>query len=103
MINNKLSGSKSFRCEEMGSTMYIKFKMLKYVFFIHCQKFIVCTIWIVAVLIVVCFLYVVKDYRKKHPEVTVLDPPYEIQRLHNRQSMLRDVAELNLSDYHGTM
>lgn len=47
------------------------------------------------------FLFLVKDYRKKHPEVTVLDPPNAIQHLHNRQSMLQDVADLNLSDYHG--
>ncbi|KAF3434531.1 hypothetical protein FNV43_RR21616 [Rhamnella rubrinervis] len=42
-----------------------------------------------------------KDYRRKHPEVTVLDPPTAIQHLHNRQSMLKDVADLNLSDYPG--
>lgn len=46
-------------------------------------------------------IYFMKDYRQKHPEVTVLDPPYAIQHLHNRQSMLQNVAELNLSDYHG--
>lgn len=43
----------------------------------------------------------VKDYRLKHPEVTVLDPPDAIQHLHNRQSMLQDVADLNLSDSYG--
>ncbi|GMN52416.1 hypothetical protein TIFTF001_021559 [Ficus carica] len=42
-----------------------------------------------------------KDFRQKHPEVTVLDPPKAIQHLHNRQSMLQDVADLDLSDYHG--
>ncbi|KAG4910312.1 hypothetical protein JHK87_056428 [Glycine soja] len=42
-----------------------------------------------------------KDYRQKHPEVTVLDPPDAIQHLHNRQSMLQDVVDLNLSDCHG--
>lgn len=42
-----------------------------------------------------------KDYRQKHPEVTVLDPPDAIEHLHNRQSMLQDVADLNLSDCHG--
>ncbi|XP_058778522.1 inositol-tetrakisphosphate 1-kinase 4-like isoform X2 [Vicia villosa] len=42
-----------------------------------------------------------KDYRHKHPEVTILDPPDAIQHLLNRQSMLQNVAELNLSDCHG--
>ncbi|KAH7518152.1 hypothetical protein FEM48_Zijuj09G0141400 [Ziziphus jujuba var. spinosa] len=49
----------------------------------------------------ILFLILVKDYRQKHPEVTVLDPPNAIQHLNNRQSMLQDVADLNLSDYHG--
>lgn len=31
----------------------------------------------------------------------MLDPPKAIQHLHNRQSMLQDVADLDLSDYHG--
>ncbi|XP_015901134.1 inositol-tetrakisphosphate 1-kinase 4 isoform X2 [Ziziphus jujuba] len=44
---------------------------------------------------------IIEDYRQKHPEVTVLDPPNAIQHLNNRQSMLQDVADLNLSDYHG--
>ncbi|KAM6558947.1 hypothetical protein CsatA_028186 [Cannabis sativa] len=44
---------------------------------------------------------VIEDYRQKHPEVTVLDSPKAIQRLHNRQSMLQDVVDLELSDYHG--
>lgn len=44
---------------------------------------------------------VIEDFRQKHPEVTVLDPPKAIQHLHNRQSMLQDVADLDLSDYHG--
>ncbi|XP_004289707.1 PREDICTED: inositol-tetrakisphosphate 1-kinase 3 [Fragaria vesca subsp. vesca] len=44
---------------------------------------------------------VIEDYRQKHPEVTVLDPPNAVQHLHNRQSMLQDVADLNLSDSHG--
>ncbi|KAJ8769077.1 hypothetical protein K2173_024073 [Erythroxylum novogranatense] len=43
----------------------------------------------------------IEDYRQKHPEVVILDPPYAIQHLHNRQSMLQDVADLNLSDCHG--
>ncbi|XP_027934355.1 inositol-tetrakisphosphate 1-kinase 3-like isoform X2 [Vigna unguiculata] len=42
-----------------------------------------------------------QDYRQTHPEVTVLDPPGAIQHLHNRQSMLQDVVDLNLSDCHG--
>ncbi|XP_066387116.1 inositol-tetrakisphosphate 1-kinase 1-like isoform X5 [Miscanthus floridulus] len=37
------------------------------------------------------------DYREEHPEVTV-DPPNAIQHLHNRQSMLQEVADLNLSN-----
>ncbi|GJM91623.1 hypothetical protein PR202_ga08018 [Eleusine coracana subsp. coracana] len=42
-----------------------------------------------------------KDYREEHPEVTVLDPPHAIQHLHNRQSMLQEVADLNLSNGYG--
>ncbi|XP_019051812.1 PREDICTED: inositol-tetrakisphosphate 1-kinase 3-like isoform X2 [Nelumbo nucifera] len=42
-----------------------------------------------------------EDYREKHPEVTVLDPPDAIQHVHNRQSMLKDVADMNLSDCYG--
>ncbi|CAN6688005.1 unnamed protein product [Malus baccata var. baccata] len=42
-----------------------------------------------------------KDYRQKHPEVTVLDPPNSVEHLHNRQSMLQEVADLNLSDCYG--
>ncbi|XP_022763564.1 inositol-tetrakisphosphate 1-kinase 3-like isoform X7 [Durio zibethinus] len=42
-----------------------------------------------------------KDYRQTHPEVTVLDPPDAIQHLRNRQSMLQDVVDLNLSDFCG--
>ncbi|GAV78805.1 Ins134_P3_kin domain-containing protein [Cephalotus follicularis] len=44
---------------------------------------------------------VIEEYRQNHPEVTVLDPPHAIERLHNRQSMLQDVEDLNLSEYHG--
>lgn len=36
-----------------------------------------------------------------HPEVTVLDPPDAIQHVYNRQSMLQDVANLDLSDTYG--
>lgn len=46
-------------------------------------------------------IFVLKDYQKKHPEVAVIDPPDAIERLHNRQSMLEDVAELNLCDCKG--
>ncbi|KAG1341856.1 putative Inositol-tetrakisphosphate 1-kinase 2 [Cocos nucifera] len=42
-----------------------------------------------------------KDFGRKHPEVTVLDPPDAIRHLHNRQSMLEGVADLNLSDCYG--
>ncbi|KAF7840714.1 inositol-tetrakisphosphate 1-kinase 3-like isoform X1 [Senna tora] len=41
------------------------------------------------------------DYRHKHPEVTILDPPDAIQHLHNRESMLQHVSNLNLSDCNG--
>ncbi|KAJ8453368.1 hypothetical protein Cgig2_008252 [Carnegiea gigantea] len=41
------------------------------------------------------------EYRQAHPEVTVLDPPDAIKILHNRQSMLQVVADLNLSDSYG--
>ncbi|KAF2912345.1 hypothetical protein DAI22_10g002000 [Oryza sativa Japonica Group] len=44
---------------------------------------------------------VLEDYREEHPEVTVLDPPNAIQHLHNRQSMLQEVADLNLSNAYG--
>ncbi|GAB4839255.1 Inositol-tetrakisphosphate 1-kinase 3 [Ancistrocladus abbreviatus] len=44
---------------------------------------------------------ILEDYRQTHPEVTVLDPPDAIQLLHNRQSMLQDVADLNLSNSYG--
>ncbi|XP_031487382.1 inositol-tetrakisphosphate 1-kinase 3-like isoform X2 [Nymphaea colorata] len=44
---------------------------------------------------------ILEDYKKLHPEVTVLDPPTAIQHLDNRQSMLQDVADLNLSASEG--
>ncbi|KAF6157085.1 hypothetical protein GIB67_041546 [Kingdonia uniflora] len=44
------------------------------------------------------FLYL--DYRQKDPKVIVLDPPDAIQHVHNRQSMLQDVADLNISESH---
>ncbi|KAL5705921.1 hexokinase [Ranunculus cassubicifolius] len=44
---------------------------------------------------------ILEDYRQDHPEVTVLDPPDAIQHVYNRQSMLQDVADLNLSNRHG--
>ncbi|CAH8369106.1 unnamed protein product [Eruca vesicaria subsp. sativa] len=46
---------------------------------------------------------VIEDYQQKHPEVTVLDPPGAIQRIHNRQSMLQGLADLNLSDCSGSI
>ncbi|KAE8658801.1 Inositol-tetrakisphosphate 1-kinase 3 [Hibiscus syriacus] len=42
-----------------------------------------------------------KDYRQTHPEVTVLDPPDAIQHLHNHQSMLQYVADMNLFNSYG--
>ncbi|KEH43981.1 inositol 1,3,4-trisphosphate 5/6-kinase [Medicago truncatula] len=42
-----------------------------------------------------------QDFRQKHPDVFVLDPPDAIQHLHNRQSMLQDVVDLNLSECNG--
>lgn len=44
---------------------------------------------------------ILEDYRRTHPEVTVLDPPDAIQHLHNRQSMLQCVADMNLSTSYG--
>ncbi|GAB2292091.1 Inositol-tetrakisphosphate 1-kinase 3 [Dionaea muscipula] len=44
---------------------------------------------------------ILEDYGLEHPEVIILDPPYAIQHVHNRQSMLQDVAVLNLADSHG--
>ncbi|KDP41554.1 hypothetical protein JCGZ_15961 [Jatropha curcas] len=44
---------------------------------------------------------ILEDYRRTHPEVTVLDPPDAIQHLHNRQSMLQCVADMNLSNPYG--
>ncbi|XP_022725205.1 inositol-tetrakisphosphate 1-kinase 3-like isoform X2 [Durio zibethinus] len=41
------------------------------------------------------------DYRQTQPQVIVLDPPDAIQHLYNRQSMLQNVVDLNLSDFHG--
>ncbi|CAI9771330.1 unnamed protein product [Fraxinus pennsylvanica] len=45
--------------------------------------------------------HVLEDYGQNHPEVTVLDPPDAIQQVHNRQSMLQDVADMNLSNAYG--
>ncbi|CAM8936534.1 hypothetical protein QQ045_012492 [Rhodiola kirilowii] len=44
---------------------------------------------------------ILEDYRQAHPEVTVLDPPDAILHLRDRQSMLQDVADINLSNSHG--
>lgn len=46
---------------------------------------------------------ILEDYRTTHPNVTVLDPPDAIQHLHNRQSMLQAVADMNLSDICGNV
>lgn len=42
-----------------------------------------------------------EGFQEEHPEVTVLDPPYAIQSVYNRQSMLQEVAALNLSNSYG--
>uniref|UniRef100_A0A0E0CXI8 Inositol-tetrakisphosphate 1-kinase n=1 Tax=Oryza meridionalis TaxID=40149 RepID=A0A0E0CXI8_9ORYZ len=44
---------------------------------------------------------VLEDYHEEHPEVTVLDPPNAINHLNNRQSMLAEVSDLNLSSFYG--
>ncbi|KAJ6827174.1 inositol-tetrakisphosphate 1-kinase 3-like isoform X1 [Iris pallida] len=44
---------------------------------------------------------ILEDYLEKNPEVTILDPPDAIQHLRNRQSMLQDVADIDLSDSYG--
>ncbi|KAA8545739.1 hypothetical protein F0562_020810 [Nyssa sinensis] len=46
-------------------------------------------------------LFVATNAKKKHPEVTVLDPPNAIEHVRNRQSMLKDVADLKLADCYG--
>lgn len=38
-----------------------------------------------------------QDYKRKYPDVVVLDPPEAILQLRNRQSMLQDVTELDMS------
>ncbi|WVZ60364.1 hypothetical protein U9M48_010400 [Paspalum notatum var. saurae] len=42
-----------------------------------------------------------EEYREAHPEVTVLDPPGAIAHLLDRQSMLQEVSELDLTDRYG--
>lgn len=44
---------------------------------------------------------ILEEYGLTHPDVTVLDPPDAIQHVYNRQYMLEDVADLNLSDTYG--
>jgi len=44
-----------------------------------------------------------EEYLEEHPEVTVLDPPNAIEHLNNRQSMLEEVADLNLSNFYGNI
>lgn len=46
---------------------------------------------------------IIEDYQRKHPEVAVVDPPDAIEHLHDRQSMLQDVADLNMHDCSGTV
>ncbi|KAF6136097.1 hypothetical protein GIB67_000501, partial [Kingdonia uniflora] len=48
----------------------------------------------------ICYKRLNKDYMQKDPEVIVLDPPDAID-VHNRQSMLQDVADQNLSESYG--
>ncbi|MBA0721143.1 hypothetical protein Golax_008715 [Gossypium laxum] len=48
-----------------------------------------------------CFLLGMMEYRQTHPKVLVLDPPDAIQHLHNRQSMLQYVADMNLLESSG--
>ncbi|CAI9104221.1 OLC1v1002853C3 [Oldenlandia corymbosa var. corymbosa] len=47
--------------------------------------------------------HIIEDYRQKNPNVIVLDPPDSIKHVSNRQSMLQDVADLNLPDCYGTV
>lgn len=42
-----------------------------------------------------------KAYKQKHPEMVVLDPPESIKKVYNRQSMLQEVAALNLPECRG--
>jgi inositol-1,3,4-trisphosphate 5/6-kinase / inositol-tetrakisphosphate 1-kinase len=44
-----------------------------------------------------------QDYKRKYPDVVVLDPPEAILQLRNRQSMLQDVAELDMSSSGGEL
>ncbi|KAK8298831.1 hypothetical protein V6Z11_D05G282800 [Gossypium hirsutum] len=44
---------------------------------------------------------ILEEYRQTHPKVLVLDPPDAIQHLHNRQSMLQCVADMNLFESYG--
>lgn len=42
-----------------------------------------------------------RAYKQNHPEVMILDPPESIKKVSNRQSMLQEVAALNLDDCGG--
>lgn len=42
-----------------------------------------------------------EEFKQRHPDVVVLDPPDAIQHVRNRQSMLQNVAELKLQDCGG--
>ncbi|KAB2031059.1 hypothetical protein E1A91_D05G284100v1, partial [Gossypium mustelinum] len=46
---------------------------------------------------------ILEEYRQTHPKVLVLDPPDAIQHLHNRQSMLQCVADMNLFESYETL
>ncbi|KAK4476962.1 hypothetical protein RD792_016132 [Penstemon davidsonii] len=49
----------------------------------------------------VLYIFLLKDYQRAHPELMVLDPPEAIQHVHNRQSMLENVADMKLPDCYG--
>ncbi|KAI6701522.1 hypothetical protein NL676_015846 [Syzygium grande] len=46
---------------------------------------------------------IIEGYQRQHPEVAVVDPPDAIEHLRDRQSMLQDVADLNMHDCYGTV
>lgn len=45
--------------------------------------------------------WVVQEFSQDHPEVTILDPPTAIEQLRNRESMLKDVDAMKLSESWG--
>lgn len=62
------------------------------------KSFLLCS-W--TFILVSFYLFMMQDYQRVHPEVTVIDPPDAIQRLRNRQSMLEVVVDLKLPDSYG--